>query len=501
MNKNAQPVSYEKDSYYETADILKQQLQQSIAEYGESDRRTLSCLERYVEALVNARMYDESLKYSAMLVRLLEEHYSDDDMWLAQAYSDHSHILSESSETLKYAEKAYSCAQQSGDEYLQMSCRNTLASAYRDNSMYEKAMTMYTELYNSCVGLYGEDNYNTVITKGNLAGTYYDLGDAVTATKLCREVVEWFGRNEGERSSEYLRELANLSYYLRASGDAEQALDTARSVYRLNCEVYGADSAVAVDRLEQLAHSYENMHRTRSAVDAMQQVFAWYEQNIFGNEYWYVRSALVLAEYRAYIGVCDDEDKLTELVYKYREYYEEMYIRLKASLDHTVSLIRYEKGDIDGAAESIREYNSSILERYGKDSRYTLSAVLVTAEMLCRCKCSEDCLQLCEDAKRLVSMFPDTSEELCRILCAEAVASSDIGDDGKALKLLSEASDIDVCSDRVDLALAYVYNMSDDSRAAYHAERSLNYRKEHYDPECRGVREAERMYNIITGKE
>lgn len=502
MNKVEDFATYtDEESYYQIVDRLKGQLQSNIAEYGECDRRTLQCLEGYIEALYDARLYDESLRCSAMLVRLLEKHFPEDKQWLAEAYSEYSHNLSEPSEVLKYAEKAFVYSQQTDNMNIRLSCRNTLASAYRDNRMYEKAKDEYIALYDDCLGYYGEDFYNTVIAKGNLAGAYFDLGDAASAAKLCGEAVEWFRSNDGEQSADHLRELVNLARYLRAIRETEEALEISRRAYQLTCNVYGDDSSVAVDRLEQLAHSYESVHRTELAVDAMQQVCAWYESHIFGNEFWYVRARLNLAEYKADIGMYDDEQALSTLVEENRQYYEEELSALLIILSRIKAKMRCAKVDFDGATEYIMNNVTLAHDRYGSDSRYTMYAEKVAAGLLCRCKRTADCLRLCEDIKRLISEFPDTTEDHCHILCIEAMTRADVGERDTALKLLSEAENMGVCCDEVDFAFAYVFNKDNNRRALHHAEKALSYRRQYYDPKCVEVREAEQLYNDIMRKE
>ena len=172
---------------------------------------------------------------------------------------------------------------------------NQLAISQRMQGKTAEAIASLRRALDLAQAELGEDHYDVLTFRDNLASALFDAGDHAAARKLRESVLASKIRTRGERHPDTLLSAINLAEQYVEDGDGQRGFDLATDAAGKANAVFGADHLFSLEAREIAARGQLGLGRADLAREELQRVYAAKRKSLGDDDVYTLRSAGFLA--------------------------------------------------------------------------------------------------------------------------------------------------------------------------------------------------------------
>jgi tetratricopeptide (TPR) repeat protein len=259
---------------------------------------------------------------------------------------------------------------------------NSLATAYKDDHQYEKAIPLFEETLKRTQTKLGRNHPDVLTLMNNLAQVYQEVGKLDRAIPLHEETLRLRQENLGRENRHTLFSMSNLALAYHVSGRLHYALPLSEECLRLRSQMLGRQHPKTLTSINNLAGLYKDLKRFDEAVKLYTEALELREKMLGSHHPLTLTTKHNLASAYYFFGKPE----------KALPHFEEVYRLRKASLkaehpDNVNSLlcliwVYLECQRADDATPLIKEYVTLLRQQYGAESSQFAAETTVLARML-----------------------------------------------------------------------------------------------------------------------
>ncbi|KAL4745890.1 hypothetical protein BDW72DRAFT_45246 [Aspergillus terricola var. indicus] len=263
---------WEENRHQEAEPLARDLMTYYQKEYGDTDRRTLSCMNDLVFCYLQQDKISQAEEVALQATGICRETLGLADTttatsmsFLVQAYVHQGRYK----EAEKLQLEALSI---SGDVHITLRGISNLASIYSELGRDEEAAKLRRQVLKLETESLGVDHPDTIATMHNLAQTYESQGRLAEAEELATQVLKTNKRVLGLKHASTARSMATLAVVYRGKGRLEEAEKLLIEALDINQHVLGTEHTYTLTMTSELATTYYLQERWREAEELQDHV-------------------------------------------------------------------------------------------------------------------------------------------------------------------------------------------------------------------------------------
>ncbi|KAL4813883.1 hypothetical protein BDW67DRAFT_177548 [Aspergillus spinulosporus] len=263
---------WEENGHREAEPLARDLMTHYLKEYGDTDRRTLSCMNDLVYCYLHQDKITQAEEVALQVTSICREALGLADTttttsmsFLAQVYVHQGRYK----EAEKLQLEAISI---NGDAQNALRGISNLASIYSNLGRDEEAAKLRQEVLKLETESLGVDHPDTIATMHNLAQTYESQGRLTEAEELAAQVLKTNKRVLGLKHPNTARSMATLAVVYRGQGRLQEAEELLIEAVDISRHVLGTEHTYTLTMTSELATTYYLQERWREAEELQDHV-------------------------------------------------------------------------------------------------------------------------------------------------------------------------------------------------------------------------------------